>query len=138
MQTADGFEGETALREEGLDQHKDQRHKLEQEQEVHNQQNDQPLDIQLPGPIACHQNSQEQRIEGDDHADENRRPAVPDHQLIRHGDLAAGDHAEGVKLGRFVPDGLLQGVDLLGYTGVGGAVADIPDLYQHGGPFFSA
>ena len=102
------------------------------------QQNDQPLDIHPPGPIASHQNSQKQRVEGDDHADQNRRSAVSDHQLIRHGDLAPGDHAEGVKLGRFVPDGLLQRVDLLGDTRVGRAVADIPDLHQHGGPLFSA
>ena len=138
MQTADGFEGETALREEGLDQHKDQRHELEQEQEVHDQQNDQPLDIHPPGLIACHQNSQKERIEGDDHADQNRRPAVPDHQLICHGDLAAGNHAEGVKLGSFVPDGLLQRVDLLGHGSLCRAAADIPDLHQHGGTFFSA
>ena len=138
VQAADGFEREAALREEGLDQHVDQRHELEQEQEIDDQQNDQPLDIHPPGPVACHQNSQKQRVEGDDHADQNRRPAVPDHQLIRHGDLATGNHAEGVKLGRLVPDGLLQRVDLFGYSRVGGAVADIPGLHQHGGTFFSA
>ena len=99
VQAADGLEGEAAVREEGLDKHVDQRHQLEQEQKVHDQKNDDPLDIEPPGLISHHQQSQKQRVEGHDHTDQNRRPAVSDHQLVCDRDLPAGNHAERIKLG---------------------------------------
>ena len=54
---------------------------LEEQQEIDDQQDDDPLDVEDPGPVNEHQEEEQQRIQCDDDADQDRGTAVADHQL---------------------------------------------------------
>ena len=132
VQAREGFQGEAAVGEEGLDHQVDQRQQLEQKHEVDNQQNDHPLHVEMPAVIRPQQADEQDNVQGQQDTQHAHR-AAPGHDKLRQpADAAGHGFPVGIQPGAGLADGLFQAVGQVGGNGlVGLAAAEQKQLQQH-------
>ena len=136
VQALEDVEGKAALREEGLDDQIHHGQHLEDQHEIHNKEDNGPLEIQMPAVVFIQHQEQQRDVQRQQDAQQDRRAAVRNQQLGKKGNRAVRRHFIGGNAGLGIAGRFLQAIDMVGGQGLVLCVgADQKQLHQRGGAF---